>query len=39
MVLASVSVVVRNPSWLVCSVTLGSVPRAAGETTEHFLDL
>lgn len=39
MVLAFVSVVVRNPSWLLCSVALGSVPRVAGETTEDSLHL
>ena len=39
MVLALVRVMVRNPSWLVCSVALGSVPSEAGETTEDSLHL
>lgn len=39
MVLAFVRVMVRNPSWLVCSVALGSVPSVAGETTEDSLPL
>lgn len=39
MVLAFVRVMVRNPSWLVCSVALGSVPSVAGETTEDSLHL
>ena len=38
-VLALVRVMVRNPSWLVCSVALGSVPSEAGETTEDSLHL